>query len=351
MFRKTLLAVALLSIISSSIGLAIIWALAFIVDGVVASGATLFVSENFLLLCAFAVLIAAINPLVTFIEGCFSSQTIEVLLPAAMIWQAHKTVEKQDIAFFEDLYAGQVATKINQVTGSVQRQLNLAINQIPQTVIQFSGSLGLLAILAWPLAVPVVFWIVINILVAWFAIPLFIKKSEKVAAAESRAAGAMTDIYSNIMMVKAFSAESSESDSIRQIINDTIKTSHQESRFFLLIIAAVRMSNAALTLAIFTIGMWGMIEGFVSIGDFVAAVTVLRTLLMSSFAFIGLGTSVSRAVGPIRDAMPVITNKPKVCDKPGAMPLQLSTGEIKIDGVSYAYATTSESDGDGRWRK
>ena len=60
-------------------------------------------------------------------------------------------------------------------------------------------------------------------------------------------------------------------------------------------------------MSIFAIGLWGMVDGFITVGDFVAAATIARSLSASSFAFIGLGQSVTRALGTIRDAMPVMT--------------------------------------------
>lgn len=347
-FRQPLFVVGLLTVLSSLIGFYVVWMLAHIVDGVVANGAQAFLSSSLLLILLFGLVILLIDPLVSFIEDCFLSQTVEVLLPAAMTWQAHKSVENQDVAFFEDIYAGQVASRIQQVTRSVQRQLILSIRVIPQFVIQFIGSVGLLAFLAWPLAVPVVVWILVNIVIAWKVIPIFMQKSEKVAEATSRATGVMTDVYSNIAMVKAFSAEASEGDAIRKVMQDTIKTAHQETRYYIGSNLAVRLSNAALAVSIFAVSIWGMIDGIVSVGDFVAAATITRSLLNSSYAFIGLGQTVSQALGTIKDAMPVITTKPTVQDVPNAPVFTLKQGEIRFDNVSYAYADTAGQSNNGK---
>ena len=342
MFRGVLLTVALLSVVSGLIGLSVVWSLAYIVDGVVANGATEFVHDNITLLCGFALLLTVFDPLISFIDDCFSSQTIQTLLPAAMRWQAHKAVENQDTAFFEDLFAGQVASRIEQVTSSVERQLHLMIQVVPHFFIQFIGSLSLLVVLAWQLAIPVIMWIVLNILLAWIIIPLFMKKSEKVAEASSRATGAMTDVYSNITMVKAFSAEASEGDTIREVIGETIDTQHQEYRYYIITNTLVRLINALLAVSMFATGIWGMVGGFVSVGDFVAAATIARSLFNSAWAFISLGQSVSRAHGTIKDAMPVMTTKPTVNDKPDALPFILHKGEINFENVCYSYTTQSD---------
>ena len=337
MFKAVLSAVSVLSIASALFSILLVWSLAYVVDGVVESGAAQFVNDNLLLLIVLAVLIIVVDPALSFIKGAFSQQTAGTLMPAAMRWQSHKAVEKQDVEFFEDTYAGQVASRIEQVTGSVQRSLFVVVQQIPAMSIEFIGSIALLLYLAWQLALPVLGWILLNVLLALWAVPAFIKRSAKVAEASSRATGVMTDVYGNIPLVKAYSAEKSESESIRKVINDTIDTRHAETRQYVIYETSMRLLNALLAISIFVIGISGMIKGFVSVGDFVAAVTVMRALIGSSYAFLGLGYSISQTLGTIRDAMPVLTGEPTVYDKPDAASFLIGDGEIVFDDVSYAY--------------
>lgn len=338
MFKGVLIAVGALSIISSSISLLLVWALAFIVDGITAEGAVAFVEQNTTTLAILLFIFAVIDPIVTFIASAFMAQTVQTLLPAAFRWQGHKAVEGQDVSFFEDLFAGQVASRIAQVTGSVQRQLMVAMRRIPRITIQFLGSFALLLALSWQLALPVLFWILANALLAFFVVPLFMKRSQKVAAAQSKATGAMTDVYGNIAMVKLFAAEDSEAGAIRDVIGETISTQHRENRAYITSDTAVHLLNVALIISIFVIGIWGLMEEFVSLGEFVAAVTVSKTLSGSSQAFINLGQSITRALGTIRDAMPVMTTQPLITDAPRAKDLRFTNGAIEFNNIDFSYS-------------
>ena len=342
MFRTELALVGLLSVASASIALALVWALAFIVDGVSEAGGAAFVSANMPALIVLLVVFALVDPLLSFIRQSFLAQTVQTLMPAAMRWQAHKAVERQDLAFFEDMFAGQVASKIAQVTSSVQRQMMVAMQTIPRVTIQFAGSFVLLAVLAWPLAIPVLVWIIANALLAWKVVPLYMERSSKVAAATARATGAMTDVYANIAMVKLFAAEDSEAGAIRRVIGETIDTQHRENRSYILSDNAVGLLNIVLVIAIFAVGLWGMAGGWISVGEFVAAATVSKSLGTSSYAFIGLGQSITRALGTIRDAMPVITAKATVVDRANARPLHISKGSIAFSDVNFRYGPKSE---------
>ena len=338
MFKGVLIAVGALSIISSSISLLLVWALAFVVDGVSTLGAIDFVSQNSTSLILLLVVFAIIDPIITFIASAFMAQTVQTLLPAALRWQGHKAVEGQDVAFFEDMFAGQVASRIAQVTSSVQRQLMVAMRRIPRITIQFFGSFALLLALSWQLAMPVLVWIIANALLAYFVVPLFMQRSRKVAAAQSKATGAMTDVYGNIAMVKLFAAEDSEAGAIRDVIGDTISTQHRENRAYIASDTSVHLLNVALMVSIFVIGIWGMIRDFVSLGEFVAAVTVSRSLSNSSQAFISLGQSITNALGTIKDAMPIMTSQPQIADKQGAPDIEIKTGHIRFQNIDFAYS-------------
>ncbi|MES0807997.1 ABC transporter ATP-binding protein [Roseibium sp. SCPC15] len=337
MFRWQLVIVSILAVISAGLGLAGIWAIAFVVDGVTGQGARIFLQENGWLLLGFFVLFVVIDPLAFLLRQTYAFQTVRILLPAAMRWQAHKAVETQDLAFFEDTFAGQVASRIAQVTMSVHRQMMLAIETIPRLIIQFGGSFFLLLAMAWPLAVPVMIWILANILVAWLAIPSYLQRSAKVAAANSRATGAMTDVYSNIAMVKLFAAEDSEAGAIRKVIGETIDTRHSENRSYILTDSAVYFLNVLLILAVVVIGFMGLMDGWVTIGEFVAGLTVTRSLSAASSSFIGVGQSITSTLGTIRDAMPIMTSRPEITDRQNAVVLKVSKGEIRFEDVSFSY--------------
>ncbi|WP_026481363.1 ABC transporter ATP-binding protein [Ahrensia sp. 13_GOM-1096m] len=342
MFRAVLIVVGILSIISASVSLLLIWAMAFIVDGVSAQGASLFLDQNWILLLLILITLAVFNPSIRFVAETYMYQTVETLMPAALRWQAHKAVENQDMAFFEDLFAGQVASRIAQVTSASQRIMMLSMSTIPYVGIQFFGSFALLLALSWQLAMPVLFWIIANSILAYYVMPLYMQRSKHVAGARSKATGAMTDIYSNIAMVKLFAAEDSEAGAIRKVIGETIDTQHSENRAYIATDTCVNLLNVALVVSIFSIGIWGLVDGFVTLGEFVAAITVSRSLSDSSNAFIGLGQGITRALGTIKDAMPVITSQPKITDKTKAPSLVVRAGEITFNNVDFSYGDAAK---------
>lgn len=335
--KWVLAAVAAFSIASALINLFVVWGLAFIVDGVTSKGAAEFLAvyQQQLLTAALAFLL--VEPAIFFGQRALNQQAFSVALPAAIRWQGHKAVERMDYAFFHDAFSGQVASRINQLVGAVQRELGILVDRVPNFAFQFFGSIGLLAVLSWPLAVPVAIWVTANCVIAWFALPVFLERSRATARASSRAVGVMADVYSNIQTVKLYAAEDSEAGTIRDTITDTVDTQHRLNRSFITTQFLVHALNVGLWLSVLGVGLAGLLRGFVTVGDFVAAATIARMLSSNATVFLSIGQGVTRALGTIRDAMPVMTTPPKVVDSEDATELEVTEGAISFRDADFFY--------------
>lgn len=337
MFRGVVITIVLLSVAVEAINLAVIWGISVIVDGVSTKGAVQFLQEDWPLLALLGFLFCPVLPLCIFLANTLRSQVVAVSLPAALQWQGHKAVERQDLAFFHDLFAGQVATRITQVASAVKQQISVACQSAPHFFVQFAGSLLLLSALSWPLAVPVLIWIVANIAVAVSAVPQFSDRSRRSAQARSRVMGTLTDLYGNIQMVKLFAAEDSEAGMIRGIMSKAVDTQHREGRIFLTTDSGVILLNVFLVFSSVAIGLWGLVDGFVSLGEFVASTAIVQRLSANARAFLGIGQEIFQAEGTIRDAMPVVTTPPTITDAADARPIVVRSGAVAFQNVQFEY--------------
>ena len=337
MFRGVVIAMALTSMAVEAINLTIIWGLSVIVDGVATQGVALFVENRFWLLAFLAFLIFPVMPVFFYITNILNSHTIGISLPIAIQWQGHKAIEGQDLAFFHDLFAGQVASRLGQVANAVQQQILIAFQTAPRFLLQIVGSVLLLFALSWQLALPVVLWVIVNVLFTIKVVPDFTERARRSAKQNSLVSGAMTDIYGNIQMVKQFAAEDSEAGALRKIMSKAVGTLHHEQRIYRTTELVVISLNMLLWLVMLGIGFWGLFDSFLTVGDFVATVYILQRLSASSFTFLQMGQQIFKALGTIKDAMPVMTTPPTVTDRPRATTLTVPRGEIRFENVRFAY--------------
>ncbi|MFN7023242.1 MAG: ABC transporter ATP-binding protein [Pseudorhizobium sp.] len=339
MFRGVLIGLALTSMATEAINLTIVWGLSVIVDGVTQQGATAFLRNEWALLAFLGLLIFPALPIASFLVNTLTSHTLGVGMPAAIQWQGHKAVERQDLAFFHELFAGQVASRLQQVASAVQQQIIAAFQSIPRFLMQLVGSVVLLSALSWQLALPVIVWIALNVAYTARVVPTFAERSRRTAKQRSLVAGAITDLYTNMQMIKQFAAEDSEAGAIRGIIQKAVHTQHKEQRIYRTSELTVVVLNMVLWLTMLSIGFSGLARGFLSVGEFVGAVYILQRLSTQVFTFLQMGQQVFQAIGTIKDAMPVMTTPPTIKDLPDAADLQVEAGEIRFVKVHFAYKT------------
>jgi len=55
-----------------------------------------------------------------------------------------------------------------------------------------------------------------------------------------------------------------------------------------------------------SIGFAGLVEGFLTVGEFVGPVYILQRLSGHTFTFLHMGQQIFHAIGTIKDAMPVM---------------------------------------------
>jgi len=337
MFRGVLIGLALSAMAMEAINLSIVWGLTVVVDGVSQHGASAFLQSEWPLLAFLGFLIFPAMPIASFLLNTLQSHTLGIGMPAAIQWQGHKAVERQDLAFFHDLFAGQVASRLQQVASAVQQQIIAAFQTIPRFMLQMVGSVILLSSLSWQLALPVVIWIALNIAYAVRIVPIFAESARRTAKQRSLLAGAITDLYTNMQMIKQFAAEDSEAGAIRRAILKTVKTQQREQRIYRTSEATVVILNTLLWVSMLTIGFSGLLKGFLTVGEFVGAVYILQRLSAQIFTFLQVGQQVFQAIGTIKDAMPVMTTPPTITDRSDATDLQVKAGEIRFENVSFAY--------------
>jgi ATP-binding cassette subfamily B protein/ATP-binding cassette subfamily B multidrug efflux pump len=173
MFRGILITLALCTMAIEAMNLTIVWGLSVVVDGVTQQGAVAFLHNDRMLLIFLGLMLFPCIPIGSFLVNTLNSHTLGIGMPAAIQWQGHRAVERQDLAFFHDLYAGQVASRLQQVASAVQQQVISAFQAIPRFVMQMVGSVLLLSALSWQLALPSILWITLNVLLAVRLAPVF----------------------------------------------------------------------------------------------------------------------------------------------------------------------------------
>jgi ATP-binding cassette subfamily B multidrug efflux pump len=284
---------------------------------------------------AFIVLVAL--PSAVFISSMIHQQTLMGNYPMRIRWQVHRYLLKQSMTFYQDEFAGRIATKLMQTALAVRECVMKLIDVLNYVIIYFLGALLIVGSADWRLAMPLVVWLAIYIGLLRFFIPRLGKVSEEQADARSMMTGRIVDSYTNIQTVKLFSHARREASYASEGMANFLDTVYRSMRLVTQLYGCLYVLNSSLLVAVGALSIWLWLGNAVSIGA-VAVVLglVLRFWGMSQWIMWEV-SALFENIGTVQDGIGSISLPRLVEDKPDAKDITVSKGDIEFENIRFHY--------------
>ena len=252
-------------------------------------------------------------------------------------WQSHWHVVRQSWPFFQNDFAGRIATRVMGVAGPLRETLFAGIRAVWYLGVYASAAIGLLAALDWHLAIPVVAWFAAYALMLWLIVPQMRERSKATSLARSLSTGRLVDSYTNILTVKLFARASDEDEHIREAMNLNMVGLQRESRLDTVFVATLALINTSLLAGTgaFSVWLWqaGKIEGAAIA---LALPLVWRITTMAGWVAWEIA-SMFENIGNVQEAMLSIAVPHAMSDAADAGEFVPGRGEIRFDHVRFGY--------------
>lgn len=332
--------IGLSAVLMMIIALAEVWMFSFlgnIVDWLAARDRATFLEEEGLKLAGMAVIVAVVLPATVYLYGLITHQVLMGNYPMRIRWQVHRYLLKQSMSFYQEEFAGRIATKLMQTALAVRECVIKLVDVMNYVTVYFAGMLFLAASADWQLAAPLLIWLAGYVLLMRHYIPLLGKVAEKQADARSIMTGRIVDSYTNIQTVKLFSHARREASFAREGMNGFLGTVYRQFRLITGLYGMLYLLNALCLVAVGALSIQLWLAEAVTVGS-VAVVLglVLRLWGMSQWIMWEL-TALFENVGTVQDGIASISLPRVVDDKPGAGELQVPRGEIVFDRIGFHY--------------
>ncbi len=288
-------------------------------------------------LIGLAVLILLINPIIDWMRLFFNQQTLMGNYPMRIRWQVHRYLLKQSMTFYQDEFAGRVATKLMQTALAVRECVLKLFDVLNYVVVYFIGALVLVASSDWKLAVPFVVWLALYVLLLRFFIPRIAAVAEEQADARSLMTGRVVDSYTNIQTIKLFSHARREASYAREAMSGFMDTVYRSMRLGTGLFGLLEMLNAALLAAVGAASIWLWLGDLISVGAVAVAISLVLRLSSMSHWIMWEMSALFENIGTVRDGISSISLPRLVEDKPGAKALDVPRGAISFDNVRFHY--------------
>ncbi|XP_017303166.2 uncharacterized protein LOC103518056 [Diaphorina citri] len=271
------------------------------------------------------------------LQTLFKHQVLSGNFPMLLRWNFHRLILNQSINFFQEEFAGRIATKVMQTSIAI-RDIFVIIGDILVFItIYIVTILTIIGTFNVYMLFPFVIWISAYIYTLIYFIPRLNKTAESQATARSLMTGRITDAYANIMTVKLFSHAGREANYARFAMIDFLKKIYQQMR----LISSFEIINhlLAMLLILGTTGcalfLWT--KGILGIGAVAAATAMSLRLNGISHWVMWEIAALFESIGTIQDGMNMLSKKYKIVDNYNAKRLVVTNGKIFFKNVSFSY--------------
>ena len=283
------------------------------------------------------------SPLLVGLQTLIKHQALAGNFPMRLRWVFHRHMLGQSLAFYQDEFAGRVATKVMQTALAVRDTWMIVADILVFVGIYFITMVAVVgAFDAWVL-VPFLSWLLLYILALRWFVPRLGRVAREQADARSLMVGRITDAYTNIATVKLFSHGRREAAFAKGAMQEFMVSVHGQMR----LITGVEITNHILSMGLIgsTAGVtvWLWTQGQVGVGAVAAATAMALRLNGISHWIMWEFAALFEHIGTVQDGITTLSRAPTVVDAPDAQPLNVQRGKVELRDVDFAYGAAPDA--------
>ncbi|MDN3612102.1 ABC transporter ATP-binding protein [Vibrio ostreicida] len=336
-FEVPLIIMSIMATIVAIVEVSLFGAMGNLVDWLSNSNPETFWQENQSQLMLYGGLLLIVMPILVVTYSLLIHQTLLGNYPMSIRWLAHRYLLKQSLNFYQDDFAGRIATKVMQTSLAVRETVMKTMDVFVYVLVYFTAIVVLLAQADWRLVIPMLAWLMIYIGIQLYFVPKLKQIASKQADERSTMTGRIVDSYTNIATVKLFSHSKRETTYAENGMRGFLNTVYRQMRLVTGFDVAVEITNYLLVFSISAFSIYLWMDNSISVGAIAIAIALaLRINGMSMWIMWEVG-ALFENMGTVVDGMKTLSKPIDIEDKPNAKPLSVDKGGIEFDNVSFHY--------------
>ena len=288
-----------------------------------------------LLLMAFVLLVARPIALVT--QALIANQAIAANVSNRIRWQNHWHIVRQSWSFFQNDFAGRIATRVMQTGPAIRESIVALVTAVWYILVYGTGALILLARADPWLALPVVLWFAGYSIMLRYFVPRMRDRSKDMTEIRSMLTGRIVDSYTNILTVKLFARARDEDAYVRDAIDSHTRQFYISLRLNTLFGFTLATLNALLVTGTGGLALFLWTRGQVTIGTVAMALPLAWQIVNIAGWVAWQVTDIFENIGVVQEGMLTIARPIALADRADAQPLAVTRGEILFDDVRFGY--------------
>lgn len=247
-----------------------------------------------------------------------------------------KRMMQHSMLVFQNNFAGNLANKIKDVMSGIPDLI-----RIVDEFCALGVGLIIAAFTMWTInfkfTILFVTWVAIFSCITLLSIKRAKQLSEDQAEIRSVTVGQMVDILSNIINIKLFARQKTESNRLMGYLDKYVASEKKRDWYFLWLFAAQGLSFVIYQAVGFVFLMELFKTGAVTTGDFALLITLNIAIINQLWSLSKIILSFTEIFGNVSQGLNIVMSPIDIVDSITAKPIKVVAGKIEFDKVNFNY--------------
>src|SRR5580704_6476961 len=282
-------------------------------------------------LAGMALLLLVMRPLAYLAQALVTNQVLIPGLTNLVRWQNHWHVVRQGWVFFQNDFAGRIASRVMQTGPALRESVVASINAVWYILVYGTSAALLLAAADWRLSLPILLWFATYATVLRIFLPSMRERSRRMSEMRSEVTGRVVDSYTNILTVKLFARARDEDAFVRESIDEHTDAYRRQLRMTSAWNISLILMNAALLVGTgaASTALWA--AGVVPVGTVAMAIPMAWQIGNIAGWVAQQVAAIFDDIGQVQDGMRSIAVERQMPDAPGAVELLGAVGAVRFE--------------------
>jgi len=262
---------------------------------------------------------------------------IQPLIKNDIIKDSFSYVEQQSYQFFQNTFAGKIASNISILATGVEDAISMVPHFIILCLVQLIGSLIVLYYVNTQFCLGLAVWTICFLVFSFKCSKQIINLSAALAESESEVSGVIVDSIGNSQSVRMFARNVFELTHITKSLVLMCNKFRKKSGFMIKVYSVQGVSIVLLlAFMLYTLIKLKTLNA-ISIGDFALVLTLSVEVAWGVWWLTEQATNMINALGRCKHALNSLFVPLEIKDQPQASILKVTTGRIVFDDVHFSY--------------
>ncbi len=317
------------------------WFIGRLVRAITSTPRELFFRENVTLLVTMVLVVLLARPAAIASQNLISNVAIVANVTNLVRWQSHRHVVRQSWTFFQNDFAGRIASRVMDTGPAIRQSAISGITAIWGITVYGVTALTLLGRIDAVLMLPILAWFCTYAVLLRFVVPRLRDRSKRTSEMKSLIVGRVVDGYTNILTVKLFARLAHEDRHVREVFEAHTTAYRSQMRLLATLFMSLQAMNALMLVGETALAVVAWQRGRVDVGT-VAMAIPLTWQIASAAGWVAVQvTDMFENLGTIQEGMMTIARPIALQDRADAGELAVSRGEIRFDAIRFGYGKAS----------